>query len=458
LSSTTEARRRAHGQVIVIFAIFLTVLMGAAALALDVGMALLEQRTQQNAADAAALAGARHLPANFGPSEGQARALATANGYTDGVADVGVEVTFPTRSQIEVCISNSRAPLFAQLFGINSWDIEARAVAINGTLSGGGFAMMALDEEACGAMLVEGQGTVVSYGNIQVNSGCDEGEGAFRVAGSGSLSLIGDDIGCNVVGDASYGGGVLRNDCRPANTDADLVPDPYADLPDPPVPDFPARPVNVNDPDALPPAGCPGSDTPATDEAPLTCTFGGVYNGQTWRLYPGYYPGGINLEGGTFYLEPGIYYIAGGGFRTAGGSVSVTSVATNGSALDRGIMIFNTDHPHPLMDAASIVLQGGNSEISLWPVQNTAYWDGFLIFQARHVTEPVYIVGGGSTLDARGVIYAPGAEIIVEANGGTVTVDQLLGNTISVKGNVGTITVAYDDSFVPSVRMAGLIE
>ena len=55
------ARRAARGQVIVLFALFLVVLIGAAALVLDVARAYTLQRFESSVADAAALAGAQDL-------------------------------------------------------------------------------------------------------------------------------------------------------------------------------------------------------------------------------------------------------------------------------------------------------------------------------------------------------------------------------------------------------------
>ena len=48
-----------RGQIILMFAIFLTVMMGALGLSVDLGMAFAQRRSMQNAADAGALAGAR---------------------------------------------------------------------------------------------------------------------------------------------------------------------------------------------------------------------------------------------------------------------------------------------------------------------------------------------------------------------------------------------------------------
>ena len=57
--SSTTSRPQERGQVLVLFAGGLVALLIVAALAFDVGMMLVERRDEQNAADAAALAGAR---------------------------------------------------------------------------------------------------------------------------------------------------------------------------------------------------------------------------------------------------------------------------------------------------------------------------------------------------------------------------------------------------------------
>jgi Flp pilus assembly protein TadG len=58
------------GQVLVIFAGGLVAIIAVAALVFDTGQSLVDRRTQQNAADAAALAGARYLPTSTGAYQG----------------------------------------------------------------------------------------------------------------------------------------------------------------------------------------------------------------------------------------------------------------------------------------------------------------------------------------------------------------------------------------------------
>ena len=77
-----------RGQVIVMFALFLTSLLGMLGLATDLGFAFVEKRTMQNAADAGALAGARavakSLPGAPRSALGEVRAMAGQNRLNAG--------------------------------------------------------------------------------------------------------------------------------------------------------------------------------------------------------------------------------------------------------------------------------------------------------------------------------------------------------------------------------------
>src|SRR4051794_3380504 len=106
LSSTTDTARE-RGQVLVIFAGGLILFLVVAALVFDVGLNLLDRRAEQNASDAAALAGARHLPAGYTYHAGCAGAsssllavktacdVAADNGFVDGVGNKTVRVDIP---------------------------------------------------------------------------------------------------------------------------------------------------------------------------------------------------------------------------------------------------------------------------------------------------------------------------------------------------------------------------
>jgi hypothetical protein len=466
--SSTTRRRDERGQVLAIFAGAASVIMLIAALAFDTGTVLVEKRDQQNAADAAALAGARFLPGNTTSAVARAAEIADLNGFVDGAGttDVDIEVgswsgtTFSTggTNAIRVKIGTTRSSVFAGVVGKTSWDVGSHAVAVNQTGSSGPFAMLALHPTACRAMVVEGSGVVATSGNIQVNSSCNTGDRAFRVAGTGTLDLVGTGIGCNVVGGASFGGGVASNDCNPANTGATAIPDPYATLPPPPLPGLPSAIIAVSGHGI--PANCPGGSSPATEAAPAKCQFGGSYDAaKTWRLFPGSYPGGLNLQGGNFLLEPGLYFIGDGGFRAA--NVKITSVDAGGTTTGGGVLIFNGTHTSSAVAPGQLIMQGGTANMQLLPLNGSgalAPYDNMVIYQDRTITSAVEIQGGGSNSFVRGIIYAPSAHVALRGNTGTLTVDQIIASTFEARGNGGTITVAFDNNYLPSPAFAGLVD
>src|SRR5512146_3313387 len=79
-----------RGQVIVISALLLPVLIGLTGLALDVGLLMVQRTERQRTADAAALAGAQYLMYNFGQSGAETTAEQTACTYAQNNGFAGV--------------------------------------------------------------------------------------------------------------------------------------------------------------------------------------------------------------------------------------------------------------------------------------------------------------------------------------------------------------------------------
>ena len=118
--------RRSRGQVMVIFALFLTVLISLIALSLDVGNILAERRAVQNAVDAAAMAGGRLiLLEETADAEAQAKSYVDINGYDSDLADV----TFPNDYSIVVETTEEVRSFFLHAFYDGPWQVSARAVA-----------------------------------------------------------------------------------------------------------------------------------------------------------------------------------------------------------------------------------------------------------------------------------------------------------------------------------------
>ncbi|MEZ4520335.1 MAG: pilus assembly protein TadG-related protein [Thermomicrobiales bacterium] len=117
-----------NGQVIVLFALLLPVLIGIMGLAIDAGMIFQERRSLQSAADLSALAGASQLPADPGAAESVARSVATENGVPGG-AIAAVAGYGGDDSKIEVTIDQTVGLFFMPVLGLDSVNISARAVA-----------------------------------------------------------------------------------------------------------------------------------------------------------------------------------------------------------------------------------------------------------------------------------------------------------------------------------------
>lgn len=156
--------KKENGQAIVIIAVALVVLLAFVALAIDAGNGYTAKRQAQNAADAAALAGARQIVLecakqglNPGPNEAEIRNRVTqmveANSTgaafhayyvgTDGTRlsnnEIGtlgaVPCNCPTRGQgVEVVASNSTTSFFAGLIGRPTLSVQATAKARYGTV------------------------------------------------------------------------------------------------------------------------------------------------------------------------------------------------------------------------------------------------------------------------------------------------------------------------------------
>lgn len=101
-----------RGQALVLVAVLMAVLLGCAALSVDVGRALLTQFRLQSAADAAALAGVASLPGDPGAATTAAQNYASQNGVGDPSISVSAD-----DSEITVAAGLTVPTLFARVLG-----------------------------------------------------------------------------------------------------------------------------------------------------------------------------------------------------------------------------------------------------------------------------------------------------------------------------------------------------
>jgi hypothetical protein len=108
----------------------MVLILAMAAMAIDVGMFLQERRDLQNAADAAALAGAQELPSLPSNAVDKATTWAGQNGIGAGELEgVAVSTTYVTDDTITVSVKRDVPWLFARVLGKGSDTMRADATA-----------------------------------------------------------------------------------------------------------------------------------------------------------------------------------------------------------------------------------------------------------------------------------------------------------------------------------------
>ena len=119
--------RNQKGQATVLTLVFLTVLLGMAALVLDLGSWYRADRDTQSTADAAALAGAQALPDDTAQASSLASSYASKNG--GGLQSVNFSSSYGPNDTITVQVKRPATGVFTKLFGVNSVNVGSKASA-----------------------------------------------------------------------------------------------------------------------------------------------------------------------------------------------------------------------------------------------------------------------------------------------------------------------------------------
>ncbi len=120
------------GQGLVLGALAMVVILGFTAMAIDVGIFLHERRDLQNAADAAALAGAAELPESPAEAEAKVHEWATKNGIdiAGGELDpVEITTTYVTNDTVRVRVTRETPFVFGRVLGFTSETMHATGVS-----------------------------------------------------------------------------------------------------------------------------------------------------------------------------------------------------------------------------------------------------------------------------------------------------------------------------------------
>lgn len=162
-------------------AILLVVMIGLAALAIDVGSFYQAQRQAQGSADAGALAGADALAG--GASAAAASATATTLATTNYPSATPPNVTVSGTS-VTVAVANTTPAYFGQIFGVSKENVGARAVAsgtpaVTSCTSPGNTcqAVFAMDSNCANNGISATAGSINITGGVHSNGSIDDSSG-----------------------------------------------------------------------------------------------------------------------------------------------------------------------------------------------------------------------------------------------------------------------------------------
>ena len=505
--------RNERGQVLVMVAASMLILLGIAALVIDLGFSWMLARHQQNIVDPASLAAAKWIPtfratgdATYGPAgpdslsppglmwqeacavarQNEMFADATDNTEctpeNDGERAAALTVNYPPSASagpyasregvVQVVFSGQHPSFFGSILGSSTANVSRTAVAAlveDDALTA--FSIRVLDPgDSCGAMKVSGEGgdetKVRVEGGILVNSTCGspDNPSGMGICEISDTSALRTDGGGAIEAQADiYVAGSCKGDPTSLTGPGQLIegatrlPDPYTEL----------RPPRF---DEHPPGSCNGV-TPLTP-----ASTGCVFNSPTpYTLQPGIYYGGWRVQGPNTQLRltPGIYIIAGGGIRQTGGTIESIADPTTGDPAE--VLIYSTDNiEQPAQYAAcqaswtnSAVCQGGinlNGKNLLLSGLTSGRLKGMLLWQDERGSCPTDTpacnvqVGGQESLEIAGTIYVPDQELILDGGSsgtGTATV-QIMTWHLTITGG-SELVLPYDADELLDQKLRGLV-
>jgi Flp pilus assembly protein TadG len=399
-----KLRRDERGQVLVLAALWMTLLLGFLGLAVDTGFLFHARRVAQTAADCAAIAGAAEL--NYGDYATAAQTAATQNGVTNGTNGATVSVnpsgtTVPSplygaytgkAGYVEVIITVSQPTYFMRIFThSSSMAVNARAVA---TVSSDQDCLYTLNTSAT---------DITVNGASQLNApGCgilDDSSSSTAMSVTGSGDVTAGSVG--VVGTAYTD-----------NSGSTITPTAVSGI------------APLSDPLSFLTSPISSSSSCVAD--PINGTYYAASANKT--IGPATSTGvvcydGLNISNGaTVNLNPGIYVI--NGEMSFGGGATINAPG--------GVTFYfpSTSTGSGFVDG-SLNIAGGVTVTLIAPTSGT--YDGILFYQDRSDPDAAYFAGGANST-FEGILYFPDAQLNMSNGTGTKMYAPIVANTISVTG------------------------
>jgi Flp pilus assembly protein TadG len=383
------------GGVALITALCMPFVIASVAFGVEVSYWRYDQVRLQQAADAAAYAGAVVQRSGIGDARSAALAAATSDGYS-GASDTLTLNTPSTTTpndanSVEVALTRTETPIFVGLLNQAITVLHARATASYTTAANA--CILALSHGASGAINFAGSTSVTLTGcTVMSNSIASDG---LNVQGSAQVTAP-----CMyVVGGANLGGAMTLTSCSSVQTQQPPVADPYSALTMPTVS-----------------GSCQNQS-----------------NGSS--LSPGHYCS-LKFNKGTT-LSSGVYIVDGGSL-TVNGGATVTGA---------GVTFY-------LVNGASVSING-NADLQLSAPTSGAD-AGFLFISDRSNTGSISINGDNSST-LTGVIYAPDGGVSYSGNfSGSGGCTQIVAQTVSWSGN-STLQDSCSAYGMSTVQVGGVV-
>lgn len=419
-------RRNERGNVLIIGAATLPMMMGAAGLAIDTVQLALWKRQLQRAADSAAIAGGHAMV------QGASTNQAVANDLDEHIDfDIGKNETpeltgtlvqpgsFAAGSiSAQLCATRAVAPCYERAVRV-ALQTQRRLPfmyiftgALN-TIEANGTAAVTESGEFCMISLYNGNNPgIIAGGNANLNLTC--GISTNARASSNAINIFGNAtvtatplaaVGGIDPGKNTYTAQILQPFSTP-------VVDPYANVPDPVAPANCDTSLSIDNNDA--------ADIPAG-----SCFTSWDVKGHA-RL----------AAGGTYYVKDGTLDIKG---QVSGTNVTIVLIGDGSNLVQNGGGVLNVTAP------------------------TTGTYQGIAIYRSRAAAnesgKPVKI-NGGAELQVTGAIYMPSTDIWVGGNTNfNATCLQVIGRIIEFKGG-GSVTNSCANTgtkvfYQPVVRLVG---
>ncbi len=402
-------RNDRRGVALVMTTLMIAGLLAFMGLVFDGGRLYFEKRRMQTGADAGAIGGAYEL--FRGNSEAViisgGRDDAKLNGYDNAAPAVNVAINHPPTAgpysgdnrYVEAIVTQPMPTTFMRVLNFTDAVVAARAVAgveVDNTTP----CILALKKTGKGGLTVSGTAELNAPNcAVMVNSNDPR---AIIANGGGCINA--SDIG--FVEDGSYvtnGGGCV--DPQPTGR-ALAEEDPWADLPEP-----------------LPPY------LPVQSASRLTI------NGDR-TLLPGYYKGGIKINGGNVNFQPGLYIVD--GLEITGGTVK----SLTGSA-PYGTTFYNTG-----AGLRNININGNATATLIAPNDPGYIYNNMLFFNSRSIPDTPpngASIEGNANSTFEGRFYFPTVDLKVAGISSNTLWMEVIAYTINITGN-STFNNNFDGS------------